>query len=397
LPQYDQVAAPPFPSRGWAARRVSARLPQFPWDRLDPYRERAEAAVRHRADEIADLSVGTPVDPTPEVVQTALRRAADAPGYPKTSGTAALREAAAGWLARRCGATAADPAGVLPTIGSKELVASLPSLLGLGPGDVVVHPELAYPTYDIGARLCGAEPLPSDSLAGLGPRRVALLWLNSPANPTGRVLPTEHMRKVVRWARERGVVVVSDECYIELGWDVTPVSVLHPDVCEGSYDGLLAVHSLSKRSNLAGYRAGFIAGDLGLVRELLEVRKHAGMMVPAPVQAAMVAALSDDAHVEEQRQRYAARRSALLAALAGAGFRVDHSEAGLYVWATRGESCWDTVAWLADRGVVVAPGAFYGPRGARHVRIALTATDVAVARAVQALNDPTGGDPRTAE
>jgi succinyldiaminopimelate transaminase len=382
LPEHDQAVAPPVPTWGWAARRVSARLPQFPWDLLGPYKERAERVPGG----IADLSVGTPVDPTPEVVQAALRKAADAPGYPHTYGTSALREAAAAWLTRRCGAAGADPAGVLPTIGSKELVASLPGLLGLGPGDVVVHPELAYPTYDIGARLCGADPLPSDSLVGLGPRRVALIWLNSPANPTGRVLPVEHLRKVVRWARERGVVVVSDECYLELGWDVSPVSVLHPDVCEDGYDGLLAVHSLSKRSNLAGYRAGFVAGDPVLVRELLEVRKHAGMMVPAPVQAAMVAALSDDGHVVEQRERYAARRAVLRDALLQAGFRIDHSEAGLYLWATRGgEPCWDTVAWLAERGVLVAPGAFYGPRGAQHVRIALTATDERVAAAAARL------------
>jgi succinyldiaminopimelate transaminase len=381
LPRHDRLAAPSIPSRGWAARRVSARLPQFPWDRLDPYRERAERAPGG----LVDLSVGTPVDPTPEVVQEALRRQADAPGYPLTYGTAALREAAAAWLARRCGA-GVDPAAVLPTIGSKELVAWLPSLLGLGPGDVVVHPELAYPTYDIGARLCGAEPVPSDSLVALGPRRVGLIWLNSPANPTGRVLPPSHLRKVVRWGRERGAIVVSDECYIELGWDVAPVSVLHPDVCEGSYDGLLAVHSLSKRSNLAGYRAGFVAGDPALVRELLEVRKHAGMMVPGPVQAAMVAALSDDAHVADQRSRYAARRASLRSALGAAEFRIDHSEAGLYLWASRGgQDCWDTVGWLADRGVLVAPGAFYGPAGGQHVRVALTASDERVWAAVTAL------------
>jgi len=389
LTRYDRVVAPPTPAAGWAARRVSDRLPQFPWDRLAPYGERASKVPGG----LVDLSVATPVDPTPEVVQEALRRAADAPGYPATYGTAALREAAAGWLARRLGATDADPAGVLPTIGSKELVAALPSLLGLGPGDVVVHPQLAYPTYDIGARLCGAEPVASDSLVSLGPRQVALVWLNSPSNPTGRVLPAEHLRKVVQWARERGAVVASDECYIELGWDRAPVSVLHPDVCEGSYDGLLAVHSLSKRSNLAGYRAGFVAGDLLLVRELLEVRKHAGMMVPAPVQAAMTAALSDDGHLGEQRARYAARRASLRAALVDAGFRVDHSEGGLYLWATRGEPCWDTVGWLADRGVLVAPGEFYGPAGAQHVRVALTARDERVAAAVTALRraDPPDG------
>ena len=356
-------------------------LPEFPWDRLAPYAARARA----HPDGIVDLSVGTPVDPTPGVVQAALRAAADAPAYPTTWGSARLREAAVGWLARRLGVTGLDPAAVLPTIGSKELVAWLPTLLGLGAGDTVVLPEIAYPTYDVGARLAGAAPVASDGLLGLGPARVGLVWVNSPANPTGRVLPADHLRKVVRWARERGVVVASDECYVELGWDAQPVSVLHPEVCEGSYDNLLAVHSLSKRSNLAGYRAGFVAGDPGLVAALLEVRKHAGMMVPAPVQAAMAAALDDDAHVREQRARYARRRSALLPALRAAGLRVEHSEAGLYLWATRDEPCWSTVEELAGRGVLVAPGEFYGPAGARHVRVALTATDERVAAAVERL------------
>ncbi len=324
------------------------------------------------------------MDPTPAVVRAALAGAADSPGYPYTAGTERLRAAAAGWLRRRCGANI-EPAAVLPTVGSKELVALLPWLLGLGPGDVVALPRLAYPTYDIGARLAGARPVASDGLLELGPAPVRLVWLNSPANPTGRVLPAAHLAKVVGWARERGAVVVSDECYLEFGWEVEPVSVLHPQVCGGSHDGVLAMHSLSKRSNLAGYRAGFVAGDPALVAELLAVRRHAGLMVPAPVQAAMVAALDDDAHVGEQRRRYAARRAVLRPALAAAGFRVEHSEAGLYLWATRDEDCWVAVAELADRGVLVAPGDFYGAAGARHVRVALTATDERVAAAVARL------------
>ena len=153
----------------------------------------------------------------------------------------------------------------------------------------------------------------------------------------------------------------------------------------GIHDGLIAVHSLSKRSNLAGYRAGFLTGDAALVRELLEVRKHAGMMVPAPVQAAMVAALDDDAHVDVQRARYLSRRAQLRAALESAGFRIEHSEGGLYLWATRGDDCWDTVNWLAERGILVAPGSFYGSAGRRHVRVALTATDERVATAARRL------------
>ncbi|GAA3129433.1 bifunctional succinyldiaminopimelate transaminase/glutamate-prephenate aminotransferase [Planomonospora alba] len=355
-------------------------LPDFPWDRLTPYKE---LALAHPGG-IVDLSVGTPVDPVPEVARRALAEAADSPGYPLTYGTERLRAAAAGWLRRRHG-VAVDQANVLPLIGSKEFVAWLPTLLGVGPGRRVVFPELAYPTYDVGARIAGAEPYPADGLLALGPERVPLVWVNSPSNPTGRVLPAEHLRKVVSWAREHGAVVASDECYIELGWEEEPISVLHPDVCGGSHEGLLAVHSLSKRSNLAGYRAGFVAGDPALIKRLLEVRKHAGMMMPAPVQAAMAAVLDDDAHAEEQKAVYAARRAALRPALEAAGWRIEHSAAGLYLWASDGTGCWDQVRRLAEKGILVAPGDFYGTAGGGHVRIALTASDERVSAAVRRL------------
>ena len=225
-----------------------------------------------------------------------------------------------------------------------------------------------------------------DALTALGPARLDLLWVNSPANPTGRVLPAEHLRKVVEWGRERGTVIASDECYCDLFYDdAPPVSVLSPEVSGGSLDGVLAAHSMSKRSNLAGYRAGFVAGDPSLVARLLEVRKHAGMIMPAPVQAAMVAALGDDEHVIEQRERYADRRRRLLRALESCGFVVEGSAAGLYLWATRNEDCWTTVDRLAQRGILVAPGEFYGPTGSQHVRVALTATDERVAAAVARL------------
>jgi succinyldiaminopimelate transaminase len=334
-----------------------------------------------------DLSIGTPVDPVPASVRQALGEASDAPGYPLTAGTPQLRAAIAGWLAREC--RASGELGVLPTIGSKELVAWLPTLLGVGPGDVVVIPSVCYPTYEAGVRLAGAEVVRADSLTAVGPdRRVKLIWINSPSNPTGKVLPAEHLRKVVDWARERGVTVASDECYVSLGWETTPVSVLADEVTGGDYTGVLAVHSLSKRSNLAGYRAGFVGGDPALVGELLTVRKHAGMIVPAPVQAAMVAALTDEAHVAEQRARYATRREILRSALGKAGFAISHSEAGLYLWATRDEDCWMTVDRLARRGILAAPGAFYGPVAARHVRIAMTASDERVSAAADRLAEP---------
>ncbi|CAA9317205.1 MAG: N-succinyl-L,L-diaminopimelate aminotransferase, type 2 [uncultured Frankineae bacterium] len=321
-----------------------------------------------------DLSIGTPVDPTPPRVQDALRAASDAPGYPLTIGTPALREALVAWVGARLG-TPVTAAQVVPSTGSKETVGLLPSLLGLAPGTQVLLPALAYPTYEVGARLAGCEPVATDDPTAHDPARVGLVWLNSPSNPTGGVLSAERLREIVAWGREHGVLIASDECYLELGWDVEPVSVLDPAVCGGSADGVLAVHSLSKRSNLAGYRAGFAAGDATAVAAIVEARKNIGLLVPAPVQAALVAALGDDAHVAEQRARYAARRDVLLPAVRAAGFTVEHSEAGLYLWCTRGEPCWDTVAALAGAGVVVAAGDFYGAAGAQHVRFALTATD----------------------
>jgi succinyldiaminopimelate transaminase len=345
----------------------------------------AAATARAHPDGIVDLSVGTPVDAVAPVIRDALAAASSAPGYPTTAGTPALRASAVAALRRRYGITGLAADAVLPVIGTKELIAWLPTLLGLGSDDVVVVPELAYPTYDVGARLAGAQVLHADSLTQLGPRSPQLVYVNSPSNPTGAVLGVDHLRKVVGWARERGALVASDECYLGLGWETEPVSVLHPSVCDGDHTGLLAVHSLSKTSSLAGYRAGFVAGDPAVVAELLAVRKHAGMMVPTPVQAAMVAALDDDAHERDQKARYRRRRDVLLAAVRDAGFTVEHSEAGLYLWATRGEPGRKTVSWLADRGILVAPGEFYGPRGADFVRIALTATDERIDAAVARL------------
>ncbi|WP_432995036.1 succinyldiaminopimelate transaminase [Dactylosporangium sp. CA-233914] len=365
-------------SAAGARRALAAGLPDFPWDRLEP----AKAAAARHPDGLVDLSIGTPVDPVPAIIRAALADASDAPGYPLTAGTPRLREAIRAWVTRWCG-PGSDAFGVLPTIGSKELVAWLPTLLGLGPGDTVVIPQVCYPTYEVGVQLAGARVVRADALTALGPERVAMVWVNSPSNPTGRVLPEAHLRKVVEWARERGAIVVSDECYLPLPWEAAPVSIL--SVCDGVFDNVLAVHSLSKRSNLAGYRAGFVAGDAALVDEVLAARKHAGMIVPAPVQAAMVAALGDEAHVDEQRSRYQRRRTVLREAFERAGFTVEHSEAGLYLWLTRGDDSWATVDWLAERGILAAPGAFYGPKGERHVRVALTATDERVAAAVARL------------
>ena len=359
---------------------VSRRLPDFPWDALAPYKERAMA----HPEGIVDLSIGTPVDPTPAVAREALVAAADWPGYPTTIGTTAVRQAALDWMARRLGVTGLGLDAVLPVTGTKELIADLALHLGVGAGDLVVFPALAYPTYDVGAVLAGAETLASDSLTAIGPRTPSILWLNSPSNPTGKVLPVEHLRKVVSWCRDRGTLLVSDECYIEMTWEGEALSVLHPDVCGGDPTGILAVHSLSKRSNLAGYRCGFVTGDPAVVGELLAVRKNLGLQLPGPQQDVMAAVLADDAHVIEQHARYAARRAKLREALAG-GLPDRRVAGSLYLWATREEDCWETVSGLADLGILVAPGSFYGRAGGRHVRVAFTATDERVDAAVSRL------------
>ncbi|MEJ5915080.1 succinyldiaminopimelate transaminase [Pseudokineococcus sp. 1T1Z-3] len=408
-------------SGGGASRLV---LPDFPWDALAG----ASARAREHPGGIVDLSVGTPVDPTPQLLRETLAAAADSPGYPQVWGTPALREAVSAWYARRRGVPGLDPDGVMPTPGSKELVAWLPTLLGLGPGDVVVHPEVAYPTYDVGARLAGATPLPCAdvtslgspevALPGGGTGRVRLVWLNTPSNPTGAVDGLGHLAAAVAWAREHGAVVASDECYAELGWaprrdpgasvragadagagtgthadadldehgDLRVPSVLDPRVTGGDPAGVLSVYSLSKQSNLAGYRAALVAGCPQLVRSLVAVRKHAGVIVPRPVQEVLRVALGDDAHVAAQKERYRARREVLRPALAAAGARVDASDAGLYLWATFDEPAMASVDRLASLGVLVAPGSFYGEAGGRHVRVALTATDERVAAAAGRLH-----------
>lgn len=355
-------------------------LPDYPWDAMAPY---VDQASRHSNGPL-NLSIGSPVDPSPQGVRDALAEATDAHAYPATAGTPPLREAIAEWFARRRGVTIA-PESVLPTIGSKELVALLPFLLGIGAGEAVVFPRIAYPSYAIGAAMVGAEAIASDDPSEW-PDHTRLVWLNSPSNPDGRVLDVAALRAAVSRARELGAVIAGDECYAEFGWeapwdrDAIP-SILDPRVVGDDHTGVLSVYSLSKQSNLAGYRAAFIGGDPKLIEALLTVRKHAGLMQPAPVQAAMIAALQDTTHVDEQRDRYLSRREVLLPALEAAGFRIEGSEAGLYLWATRDVDAWQSVEEFARLGIVVGPGHFYGDHSPRHVRLALTASDAHIREA----------------
>jgi len=341
------------------------KLPDFPWDALAPFGEKARA---HPSGFI-DLSQGTPVDPTPEFIQETFKAASNSPSYPVTAGNPELRESITNWAKSDLGAS--GEFGVLPLIGSKELVAWLPTILQ---SKHVLYPEIAYPTYLVGSMIAQTKSSKVGFDANSWPD-ADLSWVNTPSNPTGRVHSDAELLSAIDWARKGGVVV-ADECYLEFGNGITPKSIL--SLTGGNNKNILAIHSLSKRSSMAGYRAAMMIGDKDLIAKILEVRKHAGMMVPLPVQKAMVTALSDKKHVAAQRDRYNARKAKVRNAIEKHGFVIEHSEAGLYLWATRGESDWDSVAWFADRGILVTPGHFYGEKGAKHVRIAMTATDAQI-------------------
>ena len=344
------------------------KLPDFPWDALAPYGDKAKA----HPSGLIDLSQGTPVDPTPDFIQEALQKASNSPSYPVTAGTLELREAISNWASNNLGAS--GEFGVLPLIGSKELVAWLPTILE---SEHVLYPEIAYPTYLVGSMIAKTKATKVDFDANIWPD-ADLAWVNSPSNPTGRVHTDKELINAIQWARggNGNRVVVADECYLEFGNGITPKSIL--SLTGGNNKNILAIHSLSKRSSMAGYRAAMMIGDKELIAKILEVRKHAGMMVPLPVQRAMVAALADKVHVEIQRGRYNARKAKVRSAIEKHGFKVDHSEAGLYLWATRNERDWDSVDWFANQGILVTPGHFYGELGANHVRIAMTATDAQI-------------------
>jgi len=354
--------------------------PPYPYDRLRALERLADSLPGG----VVDCSVGTPCDPVPRVaIEAASDALARSMGYPASAGSPPLREAAAAWIGRRFGVTIeADHVGAC--VGTKELVAALPHLLRLRnpQRDTVLYPAVAYPTYEMGAVLAGCRAVPvsldADWHLDLGAvrdddaSRALLLWVNEPGNPSASAADRAQLARVAAWARDRGIVVASDECYAEFAPE--PATIL-----TSGTDGVLAVHSLSKRSNLAGMRVGFYAGDPSLVSYLVETRKHAGLMAPVAMQAAAVAALGDDAHVEEQRARYARRRSRALEALAPLGLVHDGGPCSFYVWLRRADGAddgWEIAAQLAQvAGLLVAPGDLYGPSGGDHVRLALVQPD----------------------
>lgn len=346
--------------------------PPYPYDRLDDLKARAAS---HNGG-IVDLSIGTPGDPPPPAVVAALASSGAERGYPASIGTVAFRTAAAGWVARRFGVDVPLDA-LAACVGTKELVASVPHVLHLRTPerDTVLYPAVAYPSYEMGAVLAGCRPVPVpvddrwrldlSAIDEADAARALCLWLNSPGNPAGNL---DDLGAAAAWGRTRGVPVLSDECYAEFTWDGPPRTIL-----EHGLEGVLAVHSLSKRSNLAGVRAGFYAGDPELVRYLAEVRKHAGLMTPGPVQAAAAVAFEDDGHVEAQRRRYRDRLQFFANVLAGMGIDVALPGGSFYLWAPApGGDAWALTSELAAKGgVLVSPGEFYGAAGAGHVRIAL--------------------------
>jgi succinyldiaminopimelate transaminase len=351
------------------------KLPDFPWDALAPF---SKIAQQHPKGAI-DLSQGTPVDSTPQLIQSALQESSNSPRYPVTAGTRELQDAIRKWAINHLGAS--GDFDVLPLIGSKELVAWLPTILQ---SKKVIYPEVAYPTYLVGALIAQAKPIAVAVDAKSWPE-ADFAWVNTPSNPTGRVHSEEELRATVKWARENNSVLVCDECYIDFGDTTTPTSLLK--YTDGDNSNILVVHSLSKRSSMAGYRGAFLIGDAKLISQIREIRKHAGMMVPLPIQNAMVAALSDESHVVEQRDRYNARRATLAPALTAAGFKIEESAAGLYIWCTRSEDCWKSVEWLANLGIVATPGSFYGELGSAHIRIAMTATDAQIREAADRIKE----------
>jgi len=369
---------------------VFTGLPDYPWKSLKPY---SEKAAQHRDGAIV-FSVGSPSDPTPDSVQQALNKFSNAPGYPSTAGTLEFRESVVEWFSRRRQVPNLEPDQVMPTIGSKELISWLPTFLGLGPSDVIVQPKVAYTAYAVGAALSGATLISEDD-PEKWPTNTKLIWINSPGNPDGKVLDVTGFAKAVARSRELGALLASDECYAELGWsdpwdkEVIP-SVLDPRVCGDSHDGMLCVYSLSKQSNMAGYRAAFAVGAKDLIRDLVNLRMHTGMIMASPTQQAVIAALADNSHVALEKEVYSRRRATLLSSVIEYGFEVTDSQAGLYLWATLGQDCWSTVDQMARLGIVVAPGSFYGEHATKHVRFSITATDSDISRAAFRLQNGLG-------
>lgn len=358
---------------------VGFEPPPYPYDRLDPIQK---IASQHDGG-IVDLSIGTPCDPPPAAVIEALSGSGSERGYPASIGSEALRRSIARWMARRFEIDV-PLSRIAACIGTKEFVATTPQYMKLRrPNrDTVIYPAVAYPTYEMGAVLAGlraiALPMNAEghmdfaSLSQDDIDRALMVWVNSPSNPTGSL---DDLKYAANWGRKHNIPIFSDECYTEFTWSTSPQSIL-----QHGLDGVVAVHSLSKRSNLAGVRVGFYAGDAEIVEYLKEVRKHAGFMVPGPAQAAGVAALDDDAHVAVQRDRYRSRLEMMAKTLsAWSGIDIAMPDGGFYLWFDANDA-WEFTEKLArEGGALVSPGDFYGAGGSRFVRVAVVQPDAKLA------------------
>jgi len=361
--------------------------PPYPYDRLDRFKRLAEALPGG----IVDLSIGTPCDAPPAEVVAMLAASNSERGYPPSIGTAPLRKAAQAWMSRRFGVDV-PISQIAACVGTKEFVATAAQLLHLRTPDrdTVLFPAVAYPTYEMSATLAGCRavavaPTPAGGLdlASIDPAdaaRALMLWVNSPSNPTGAL---DDLPAAAAWGRAHGVPVFSDECYAEFTWDGAARTIL-----ESGTDGVIALHSLSKRSNLAGLRIGFYAGDAELVEYLQEVRKHMGMLVPGPVQAAATVALGDDEHVLAQRDRYLHRLDVLSIALTKwSGFDVRMPAGGFYLWFDAEDGWVFAEQFARQAGALVSPGDFYGAGGANNVRVAVVQPDDRIDLVIQRLGD----------
>lgn len=369
---------------------IAHRLPDFPWDQLEP----ATKIASQHPQGIIKLSVGSPIDPVPPVISTAVTAGLAIPGYPQVKGIPGLRQAISESLTRRfsVGFSTEDssivplsPDHILPVIGTKEFIAHICSDLGLSSEHTVFIPEIAYPTYEVSALISQSSYTRADWGNFPVEQTPSLIFINSPSNPTGKVLGVEELREIVLYAQSCNAIVVSDECYLGLPWETTTHSILDPAVHQGNITGLLAVHSTSKTSNMASYRSGYVAGDPDIIASLTELRRHSGMMMPHIIQLATLAAVNDDNHIRVQREIYANRRTMLKDSLERIGFRCEHSQAGLYLWVTRDTDCMEEVNFFAHHGIIVAPGKFYGPQGNNHIRVGLTASNEHIAQVAHRL------------
>jgi succinyldiaminopimelate transaminase len=374
---------------------MAAPATQAPAPYFTTLLDQAKQELARRGVEVFDFGVGDPLEPTPQFIRQALIDAVEPVSqYPTVVGQRRLREAVAGWARRRLDVTLDPDSQVLPAAGSKEAIFSLPLAL-LPPEEPrrrVMFPTPSYPVYAAGAALARGIPhpvplreengyrldlreLPTEAL-----RNTRIAWINYPHNPTGAGVDLAYLRAQVEVAREHGILLCADECYLDLYFDE---SAPPPSVLQVTQSGVLSFGSLSKRSGMTGYRSGYIAGDAETMGLLKRTRPNVGVASPNFIQAAATAAWSDDAHVAERRAIFRAKRDRLETFLEGKGYSVYPGEGGIYLWVRVPSTDSDAFfAHLLEHGIVVSPGASFGPGGEGYFRVALSPTLEQIERAI---------------